>query len=166
MHPYLICIRRRAALTSVCSAFSVSVGPLHSDRQYDIGASKEGFVLSPVEGTEGDFKAFALAGVTFKVGAVSPHFYVSQVVGIWSTLNNQLKYQGIDQLISPLLSLSCIVDQIRRWSPFVWCPPVFKWSAVSLQPADPGHWSAYLQQPGRDPAISSFAVTVVIFHSA
>lgn len=44
-----------------------SVGPLHSDRQYDISASKEGFVLSPVEGTQGDFKAFALAGVTFTV---------------------------------------------------------------------------------------------------
>ncbi|KAK1885759.1 Nodal modulator 3, partial [Dissostichus eleginoides] len=44
-----------------------SVGPLHSDRQYDISASKEGFVLSPVEGTVGDFKAFALAGVTFKI---------------------------------------------------------------------------------------------------
>ncbi|XP_056891025.1 BOS complex subunit NOMO1 [Takifugu flavidus] len=44
-----------------------SVGPLHSDRQYDIGASKEGFVLSPVEGTQGDFKAFALAGVTFMI---------------------------------------------------------------------------------------------------
>uniref|UniRef100_A0A8D3A306 Nodal modulator 1-like n=1 Tax=Scophthalmus maximus TaxID=52904 RepID=A0A8D3A306_SCOMX len=44
-----------------------NVGPLHSDRQYDISASKEGFVLSPVEGTQGDFKAFALAGVTFKI---------------------------------------------------------------------------------------------------
>ncbi|KAM9314632.1 BOS complex subunit NOMO1 [Pholidichthys leucotaenia] len=44
-----------------------SVGPLHSDRQYDISASKEGFVLSPVEGTRGDFKAFALAGITFKI---------------------------------------------------------------------------------------------------
>uniref|UniRef100_A0A665SYM4 Nodal modulator 1-like n=1 Tax=Echeneis naucrates TaxID=173247 RepID=A0A665SYM4_ECHNA len=44
-----------------------SVGPLHSDRQYDISANKEGFVLSPVEGTQGDFKAFALAGVTFKI---------------------------------------------------------------------------------------------------
>lgn len=43
------------------------VGPLHSDRQYNISASKEGFVLSPVEGTQGDFKAFALAGVTFKI---------------------------------------------------------------------------------------------------
>ncbi|CAB1344572.1 unnamed protein product [Coregonus sp. 'balchen'] len=44
-----------------------SVGPLHSDRQYDISASKEGFILSPVEGNQGDFKAFALAGVTFKI---------------------------------------------------------------------------------------------------
>lgn len=49
---------------------SGSVGPLHSDRQYDISASKEGFVLSPVEGTQGDFKAFALAGVTFMVHLV------------------------------------------------------------------------------------------------
>ncbi|XP_061085827.1 BOS complex subunit NOMO1 [Conger conger] len=46
-----------------------SVGPLHSDLQYDISASKEGFVLTPVEGTQGDFKAFALAGVTFEIKA-------------------------------------------------------------------------------------------------
>lgn len=45
------------------------MGPLHSDRHYDISASKEGFVLSPLEGKQGDFKAFALAGVTFKVAA-------------------------------------------------------------------------------------------------
>uniref|UniRef100_A0A1A8V1N5 Nodal modulator n=1 Tax=Nothobranchius furzeri TaxID=105023 RepID=A0A1A8V1N5_NOTFU len=44
-----------------------SVGPLHSDRQYDITAKREGFVLSPVDGAPGDFKAFALAGVTFKI---------------------------------------------------------------------------------------------------
>ena len=44
-----------------------SVGPLHSDQEYDISANKEGFVLTPVEGTTGDFKAFALAGVTFEV---------------------------------------------------------------------------------------------------
>lgn len=49
---------------------SGSVGPLHSDRQYDISASKEGFVLSPLEGNQGDFKAFALAGVTFTVHPV------------------------------------------------------------------------------------------------
>uniref|UniRef100_A0A8C4ICK8 Nodal modulator 1 n=1 Tax=Dicentrarchus labrax TaxID=13489 RepID=A0A8C4ICK8_DICLA len=50
-----------------------SVGPLHSDRQYNISASKEGFVLSPVEGTQGDFKAFALAGVTFKIKSEDGH---------------------------------------------------------------------------------------------
>lgn len=44
-----------------------SVGPLHSDLRYDISASKEGFVLTPVEGKPEDFKAFALAGVTFEV---------------------------------------------------------------------------------------------------
>ncbi|TNN63976.1 Nodal modulator 1 [Liparis tanakae] len=48
-------------------SYWASVGPLHSDRQYNISASKEGFVLSAVEGTRGDFKAFALAGVTFKI---------------------------------------------------------------------------------------------------
>lgn len=53
--------------------FPLSVGPLHSDRQYDISATKEGFVLSPVEETQGDFKAFALAGVTFKVDVCTWH---------------------------------------------------------------------------------------------
>uniref|UniRef100_A0A674CCU5 Nodal modulator n=1 Tax=Salmo trutta TaxID=8032 RepID=A0A674CCU5_SALTR len=50
-----------------------SVGPLHSDRHYDISASKEGFILSTVEGTQGDFKAFALAGVTFKIKSEDGH---------------------------------------------------------------------------------------------
>ncbi|KAF3843974.1 hypothetical protein F7725_016022 [Dissostichus mawsoni] len=58
---------RPAVLFSAVLPSLLSVGPLHSDRQYDISASKEGFVLSPVEGTVGDFKAFALAGVTFKI---------------------------------------------------------------------------------------------------
>ncbi|XP_077461040.1 BOS complex subunit NOMO1 [Stigmatopora argus] len=44
-----------------------SVGPLHSNMQYDISAIKEGFVLSHVDGSQGDFKAFALAGITFKI---------------------------------------------------------------------------------------------------
>uniref|UniRef100_A0A4W4F4M3 Prealbumin-like fold domain-containing protein n=1 Tax=Electrophorus electricus TaxID=8005 RepID=A0A4W4F4M3_ELEEL len=48
---------------------SYSVGPLHSHLQYDISASREGFVLTPVEGLTGDFKAFALAGVTFEIKA-------------------------------------------------------------------------------------------------
>ncbi|CAM5143363.1 unnamed protein product [Eretmochelys imbricata] len=46
-----------------------SVGPLHSDLEYTITAQKEGFVLTEVEGTVGDFKAFALAGVTFEIKA-------------------------------------------------------------------------------------------------
>jgi len=50
--------------------FETSVGPLHSDSLYDISASKEGFVLTPVEGKTGDFKAFALAGVTFEVSVI------------------------------------------------------------------------------------------------
>lgn len=43
------------------------MGPLHSNLEYTVTAQKEGFVLSAVEGTVGDFKAFALAGVTFEV---------------------------------------------------------------------------------------------------
>lgn len=49
------------------SSFLFSVGPLHSDLEYTVTAQKEGFVLTAVEGTVGDFKAFALAGVTFEV---------------------------------------------------------------------------------------------------
>lgn len=44
-----------------------SVGPLHSNLEYTISAQKEGFVLTAVDGTVGDFNAFALAGVTFEV---------------------------------------------------------------------------------------------------
>ncbi|XP_061844241.1 BOS complex subunit NOMO1 [Nerophis lumbriciformis] len=50
-----------------------SVGPLHSDRKYDISASREGFVLSHVAGSQGDFKAFALAGITFKIKSEDGH---------------------------------------------------------------------------------------------
>ncbi|XP_044289374.1 nodal modulator 1-like isoform X2 [Varanus komodoensis] len=52
---------------------SYSVGPLHSDLEYTVTAQKEGFVLSAVEGTIGDFKAFALAGVTFEIKSEDGH---------------------------------------------------------------------------------------------
>lgn len=79
-----------------CS-FIWSVGPLHSDLEYTITAQKEGFVLTAVEGTVGDFKAFALAGVTFEVmfwmvcaaGAGQKLIYVFQRqmgVGFWGNL--------------------------------------------------------------------------------
>ncbi|KAG7491883.1 hypothetical protein MATL_G00008710 [Megalops atlanticus] len=69
-----ISISERGAATPLITVFTnekgaYSVGPLHSDLQYDISASKEGFVLTPVEGTQRDFKAFALAGVTFEIKA-------------------------------------------------------------------------------------------------
>ncbi|XP_076872142.1 BOS complex subunit NOMO1 [Brachyhypopomus gauderio] len=48
---------------------SYSVGPLHSHLEYDISASREGFMLTPAEGHAGDFRAFALAGVTFEIKA-------------------------------------------------------------------------------------------------
>lgn len=44
-----------------------SVGPLHSDLEYTVTSQKEGYVLTAVEGTVGDFKAYALAGVSFEV---------------------------------------------------------------------------------------------------
>ncbi|XP_038675302.1 nodal modulator 1 [Scyliorhinus canicula] len=46
---------------------SYRVGPLHRDQEYSVTAQKEGFVLTALEGTLGDFKAFALAGVTFEI---------------------------------------------------------------------------------------------------
>ncbi|XP_048407987.1 BOS complex subunit NOMO1 [Stegostoma tigrinum] len=46
---------------------SYRVGPLHRDQEYSVTAQKEGFVLTALKGTVGDFKAFALAGVTFEI---------------------------------------------------------------------------------------------------
>uniref|UniRef100_A0A673H3X6 Nodal modulator 1-like n=1 Tax=Sinocyclocheilus rhinocerous TaxID=307959 RepID=A0A673H3X6_9TELE len=69
-----ISIKKRGATTPLITVLTdetgtYSVGPLHSDSLYDISASKEGFVLTAVEGNTGDFKAFALAGVTFEIKA-------------------------------------------------------------------------------------------------
>ncbi|MGH0128277.1 UNVERIFIED_CONTAM: hypothetical protein FKN15_034113 [Acipenser sinensis] len=75
IHPALegveITISEKGAVTPLITVAtneggSYSVGPLHRDLEYSITASKEGFVLSPVEGTQGGFKAFALAGVAFE----------------------------------------------------------------------------------------------------
>lgn len=54
------------AILSICS-LSSSVGPLHSDLEYTVSSQKEGYVLTAVEGTIGDFNAYALAGVSFEV---------------------------------------------------------------------------------------------------
>uniref|UniRef100_A0A671LJX7 Nodal modulator 3-like n=1 Tax=Sinocyclocheilus anshuiensis TaxID=1608454 RepID=A0A671LJX7_9TELE len=67
-----ISIKKRGATTPLITVLTdetgtYSVGPLHSDSLYDISASKEGFVLTAVEGNTGDFKAFALAGVSFEI---------------------------------------------------------------------------------------------------
>ncbi|KAL4624511.1 nodal modulator 1-like [Arapaima gigas] len=67
-----ISISERGASTPLITVLTnergaYSVGPLHSNLEYDISASKEGFVLTSVDGTQGDFKAFALAGVTFEI---------------------------------------------------------------------------------------------------
>lgn len=37
-------------------------------------SQKEGYVLTAVEGTVGDFKAYALAGVSFEVMCFKGHF--------------------------------------------------------------------------------------------
>ncbi|NXP31979.1 NOMO1 protein, partial [Leiothrix lutea] len=76
IHPELegveIVISEKGATSALITVFTdgkgtYSVGPLHSDLEYTITAQKEGFVLTAVEGTVGDFKAFALAGVTFEI---------------------------------------------------------------------------------------------------
>ncbi|CAM5086897.1 unnamed protein product [Natator depressus] len=78
IHPELegveIIIGERGVTSPLITVFTddrgaYSVGPLHSDLEYTITAQKEGFVLTEVEGTVGDFKAFALAGVTFEIKA-------------------------------------------------------------------------------------------------
>lgn len=55
-------------------SLSCSVGPLHSDQEYTVTSQKEGYVLTAVEGTVGDFKAYALAGVSFEVMYFTGHF--------------------------------------------------------------------------------------------
>ncbi|NXU58096.1 NOMO1 protein, partial [Turnix velox] len=76
IHPELegveIVIGEKGATSPLITVFTddkgaYSVGPLHSDLEYTVSAQKEGFVLTAVEGTVGDFKAFALAGVTFEI---------------------------------------------------------------------------------------------------
>ncbi|XP_053550913.1 nodal modulator 3 [Bombina bombina] len=76
IHPELegveIIISEKGAASPLITVFtddkgSYSVGPLHSDLEYTISAHKEGFVLTAVDGTVGDFNAFALAGVTFEI---------------------------------------------------------------------------------------------------
>ncbi|XP_018425571.1 PREDICTED: nodal modulator 3-like [Nanorana parkeri] len=76
IHPELegveIVISEKGAASPLITVFtddkgSYSVGPLHSDLEYTISAQKEGFVLTAVDGTVGDFNAFALAGVTFEI---------------------------------------------------------------------------------------------------
>ncbi|XP_075686281.1 BOS complex subunit NOMO3-like [Rhinoderma darwinii] len=76
IHPELegveIVISEKGATSPLITVFtadkgSYSVGPLHSDLEYTISAQKEGFVLTAVDGTVGDFNAFALAGVTFEI---------------------------------------------------------------------------------------------------
>uniref|UniRef100_A0A8C0I7N3 Prealbumin-like fold domain-containing protein n=1 Tax=Bubo bubo TaxID=30461 RepID=A0A8C0I7N3_BUBBB len=76
IHPELegveIVIGEKGATSPLITVFTddkgaYSVGPLHSDLEYTVTAQKEGFVLTAVEGTVGDFKAFALAGVTFEI---------------------------------------------------------------------------------------------------
>lgn len=82
-------------------------------------------------------------------------------------MSSQLVYLLVNchemyNLNSPSLSLH-VVDQIGGWPPPIRCPSVSERRTVPVQPADPGYWPADVQQPGRDPAVCSFAVTVVMF---
>nr|XP_020828069.1 nodal modulator 2 isoform X4 [Phascolarctos cinereus] len=76
IHPELegveIIISEKGATSPLITVFtddkgSYSVGPLHSDLEYTVTSQKEGFVLTALEGSIGDFKAFALAGITFEI---------------------------------------------------------------------------------------------------
>ncbi|XP_063286390.1 BOS complex subunit NOMO3-like [Pelobates fuscus] len=76
IHPELegveIVISEKGAASPLITVYtddkgSYSVGPLHSDLEYTVSAQKEGYVLTAVDGTVGEFNAFALAGVTFEI---------------------------------------------------------------------------------------------------
>uniref|UniRef100_A0AC11DH09 Uncharacterized protein n=1 Tax=Ovis aries TaxID=9940 RepID=A0AC11DH09_SHEEP len=78
IHPELegveIVISEKGASSPLITVFTddkgaYSVGPLHSDLEYTVSSQKEGYVLTAVEGTIGDFKAYALAGVSFEIKA-------------------------------------------------------------------------------------------------
>ncbi|KAF7481642.1 nodal modulator 3 [Marmota monax] len=78
IHPELegveIVISEKGASSPLITVFTddkgaYSVGPLHSDLEYTVTSQKEGYVLTAVEGTIGDFKAYALAGVSFEIRA-------------------------------------------------------------------------------------------------
>ncbi|CAO2632965.1 Nodal modulator 1 [Lemmus lemmus] len=78
IHPELegveIVISEKGASSPLITVFTddkgaYSVGPLHSDLEYTVTSQKEGYVLTAVEGTVGDFKAYALAGVSFEIKA-------------------------------------------------------------------------------------------------
>uniref|UniRef100_A0A8C8ZI42 Nodal modulator 1 n=1 Tax=Prolemur simus TaxID=1328070 RepID=A0A8C8ZI42_PROSS len=78
IHPELegveIVISEKGASSPLITVFTddkgaYSVGPLHSDLEYTVTSQKEGYVLTAVEGTIGDFKAYALAGVSFEIKA-------------------------------------------------------------------------------------------------
>ncbi|XP_036042934.1 nodal modulator 1 isoform X2 [Onychomys torridus] len=78
IHPELegveIVISEKGATSPLITVFTddkgaYSVGPLHSDLEYTVTSQKEGYVLTAVEGTVGDFKAYALAGVSFEIKA-------------------------------------------------------------------------------------------------
>ncbi|XP_054992376.1 BOS complex subunit NOMO1 [Sorex araneus] len=69
-----IVISEKGASTPLITVFTddkgaYSVGPLHSELEYTVSSQKEGYVLTAVEGTVGDFKAYALAGVSFEIKA-------------------------------------------------------------------------------------------------
>ncbi|KAH0521499.1 Nodal modulator 1 [Microtus ochrogaster] len=76
IHPELegveIVIIEKGASSPLITVFTddkgaYSVGPLHSDLEYTVTFQKEGYILTAVEGTVGDFKAYALAGVSFEI---------------------------------------------------------------------------------------------------
>ncbi len=48
-------------------SFVFRVGPLHGDKEYSVGAKKEGYVLTAIDGKFGKFTAFKLGEVIVQV---------------------------------------------------------------------------------------------------
>ncbi|CAB3977797.1 Nodal modulator 1 [Paramuricea clavata] len=58
------------------------VGPLHGNLRYDLSASKEGYILNPVQGEKGHFKAVKLGQIEIKVSDESRNLLSGVLVSL------------------------------------------------------------------------------------
>uniref|UniRef100_A0A2I3GSG7 Uncharacterized protein n=2 Tax=Nomascus leucogenys TaxID=61853 RepID=A0A2I3GSG7_NOMLE len=164
IHPELegveIVISEKGASSPLITVFTddkgaYSVGPLHSDLEYTVTAQKEGSVLTVVEGTIGDFKAYALAGVSFEIKAEDdqplPGVLLSLSGGLFRsdlltqdnsilTFSNLVTCSAICRLpVFPEREPGCSMRDLRKVGCVQWLTPVILalWEAKVRGSLDP-----------------------------